>query len=118
MRLRIFVNRSDPAFIHDYAVLWLDTKSRTWSREAHRGIELPRTGKLQHGEREVTLYDTEGWSALCRLQGLCFQRNSQLDASQGAAAWLRFRSSESMEGRWYLRAVVPERDQAAADIGS
>ncbi|BFG79916.1 DUF3564 domain-containing protein [Paraburkholderia terrae] len=118
MRLRIFVNRSDPAFMHDYAVLWLDIKERTWSREAHRGIELPRTGRLRDGGREMTLYDPEGGSALCKLQGLRLQRNRRVDTSEGTVEWLRSRPSESIEGRWYLRAVVPQLDEVAADIGT
>jgi hypothetical protein len=117
MRLRIFVNQSAPAFMHDYAMLWLDIKERTWSREAHRGTALPRTGRLEHGEREMTLYDPEGRSALCRLQGLRLQRK-RVDASEGTVVWPGSRPSESMEGRWYLRAVVPQLDEAAADIGT
>lgn len=106
MRLRIFVNRSDPAFMHDYAVLSLNIKEQMWSREVHRGIDIPRTGKLQEREGGITLYGFDGRSALCRLQGLCFDRDRRVNASEGTVAWLPSRLSVSTEGRWYLREVV------------
>ncbi|SEI64425.1 DUF3564 domain-containing protein [Paraburkholderia diazotrophica] len=105
MRLTILINGSDPTVNHDYAVLWLDTDERRWSREAHDGIDLPPWGEL-HDEGGVTkLCAPSADAPLCTLNGLHVDRRQQVSSAQGSAAWSSDRTRSPMNGFWRLQAV-------------
>ena len=86
MRLTILINGSDPTVSHDYAVLWLDTDQRRWSREAHQGIDLPPWGELRDEGGVTTLCAPSTDAPLCTLRGLHVDRKQRVSAAQGDAA--------------------------------
>jgi hypothetical protein len=113
MRLTILINGSDPTVNHDYAVLWLDTDERVWSREAHDGIDLPPWGELRDENGVTTLCAQSADAPLCTLRGLHVDRHQHVSAAQGAAAWSSATKHAPMDGLWRLQAV--DRQNVAAE---
>lgn len=74
MRLTIRINESNQAAQQNFAVLWLDTEQRLWSREAHQGIDLPTWGQVKNVEGAVALCSADSGEALCRLDGLALEK--------------------------------------------
>jgi hypothetical protein len=105
MRLTILINGSDPTVNHDYAVLWLDTEERRWSREAHDGIDLPPWGELHDEGNVTTLCAPLADAPLCTLSGLHVDRRQRVSSAQGTAAWSSDRTRTPMNGYWRLQAV-------------
>ncbi len=105
MRMTILINGSDPTVNHDYAVLWLDTELRRWSRESHAGIDLPEWGELRDTEGVTTLCAPLADNALCTLSGLHVNRKQQISSAQGAATWSCTPTHRPMSGFWRLQAV-------------
>jgi len=105
MRLTILINGSDPTVNHDYAVLWLDTDERRWSRESHAGVDLPAWGELRDADGVTTLCAPSADQPLCTLSGLHVDRRQQVSRSEGDATWPSKQSRAPMSGYWRLQAV-------------
>jgi hypothetical protein len=112
MRLTILINGSDPTVNHDYAVLWLDTDERVWSRESHDGIDLPPWGELRDEGGVTKLCAPTAEQPLCTLSGLHVEADCPT-AAQGGASWSSSGKPVKTDGVWRLqavekRAVLPE----------
>lgn len=105
MRLTILINGSDPTVNHDYAVLWLDTDQRRWSRESHDGIDLPEWGELHDVDGVTSLCAPLEQEPLCTLRGLHVNRRQEISSAHGDATWASDRSRAQMAGQWRLQAV-------------
>ena len=116
MRLTILINGSDPTVSHDYAVLWLDTDQRRWSREAHQGIDLPPWGELRDGGGVTTLCAPSTDAPLCTLRGLHVDRKQRVSAAQGDAAWTAVRNRAPTSGFWRLQAVDRQNVRAENSV--
>ncbi|GAB7523393.1 DUF3564 domain-containing protein [Paraburkholderia sp. 2C] len=116
MRLTILINGSDPTVNHDYAVLWLDTEQRRWSREAHEGVHLPPWGELRDQDGVTALCAPSAEAPLCTLRGLHVDRRQRVSSSQGAAAWESERTRSLMNGFWRLQAVDRQPVEAENSI--
>ncbi|RQR65836.1 DUF3564 family protein [Burkholderia sp. Bp9126] len=98
MRLTIRINGSESATRQSFAVLWVDTDERLWSREAHQGIDLPTWGKVKDVEGAMALCAADSGRAVCRLQGLSFDAKQR---EQGTAEL----AGEHAKGAWRLQEV-------------
>ncbi|MDR6378516.1 DUF3564 domain-containing protein [Paraburkholderia caledonica] len=116
MRLTILINGSDPTVSHDYAVLWLDTDQRRWSREAHQGIDLPPWGELRDEGGVTTLCAPSTDAPLCTLRGLHVDRKQRVSAAQGDAAWTAVRNRTPTSGFWRLQAVDRQNVRAENSV--
>ncbi|CAN7591256.1 DUF3564 domain-containing protein [Trinickia sp. LjRoot230] len=105
MRLTILINGPDPTVNHDYAVLWLDTKERVWSRESHEGIELPPWGEVRDEGGVTKLCGHQTETPVCTLSGLHVDRYERVAAAQGAAEWACASQHSPVGGVWRLQAV-------------
>jgi hypothetical protein len=105
MRLTILINGSDPTVNHDYAVLWLDTDQRRWSRESHDGINLPEWGELRDADGVTSLCAPRDDAPLCTLRGLHVNRRQEISSAHGDATWSCKSSHRPMQGQWRLQAV-------------
>lgn len=105
MRLTILINGPDPTVNHDYAVLWLDTDERVWSRESHDGIDLPAWGDVRDEDGVVKLCPHSVDTPVCTLSGLRVSHDERLAAAQGAAQWSCPSQSAPTGGLWRLQAV-------------
>lgn len=116
MRLTILINGSDPTVNHDYAVLWLDTEQRRWSREAHQGIDLPEWGELHDENGVTTLCAPSTDAAVCTLRGLHVDRKQRVSSPQGVAAWTAVPTHKTTSGFWRLQAVDRQTIQAENSV--
>lgn len=113
MRLTILINGSDPTVNHDYAVLWLDTDERVWSRESHDGIDLPPWGEMHDENGVTTLCAPSEEAPLCTLRGLHVDRHQRVSTAHGTAAWSSVEKHIPMDGFWRLQAV--DRQSVSAE---
>lgn len=105
MRLTILINGSDSPANHDYAVLWLDTDKRVWSRESHAGIDLPAWGEMKDEDDGMKLCSHSVGTPVCTLSGLHVDSDQHVATAQGAAEWSCASTRAPMEGLWRLQAV-------------
>jgi hypothetical protein len=95
MRLTVRIKQDGALPARTFAVLWLDTERRVWSREAHHGIDLPDWGTLESFGGAVALQSADDHQTVCRLEGLSFanlspghkQGQADLAACQTHGAW-------------------------------
>ncbi|TDV37835.1 uncharacterized protein DUF3564 [Paraburkholderia caballeronis] len=111
MRVSILVNSVDPTACHDYAVVWLDTTRRAWSRQACAGIALPAHGEILDTGNATLLIDADA-TALLTLGGFAIDAHEQLRSIHGAATWFSLTRGFSVSGAWHLRAV----ERTAAEL--
>jgi hypothetical protein len=69
MRITVKLDTFDQAS-SAYAVLWLDTKTRRWSREGHAGIDVPQWGMLEPSADGTLLRDADGMLPIVLLNRL------------------------------------------------
>jgi Protein of unknown function (DUF3564) len=105
MRLTILINGPDPTVNHDYAVLWLDTEERVWSRESHDGIDLPPWGDVRDENGVIKLCPHSEDTPVCTLSGLRVDRDRIVAAAQGAAEWSSATKRSPRGSLWRLQAV-------------
>ncbi|WP_153101816.1 DUF3564 family protein [Paraburkholderia hayleyella] len=134
MRLTILLNGPSPQTPHesrescescDYAVLWLDTEERRWSREAHEGVDLPPWGRLRQ-EHGVTMLCSAGNDApLCTLYDLSVTTDADAaDAAtccqaqtRGPVAWSGLSGRHvPIGGSWQLQAIDRQRVRAEHSV--
>lgn len=95
MRLTVRIKQDGSHSARAFAVLWLDTEQRVWSREAHQGIDLPDGGTLESQGGTVALQCADDHHTVCRLQGLSFsslssvpkEGQADLPANRAHGAW-------------------------------
>ncbi len=99
-------NRINPSA---YAVLWLDTAARRWSREGHAGIDLPPWGQLACEGRDTLIRGAEGARTLCVLEGLeLTAREGPFEGEAGEAAWCATPADPAIAGHWCVQLVDRE----------
>lgn len=109
MRLTVRINENTSAPRQAFAVLWLDTDRRLWSREAHQGIDdLPPWGTLEILGGEIALHGAGSERTLCRLQGLSFS-----DLSPGHEHGMAEVGLGRVRGAWRVQAI--DASQAAPE---
>jgi hypothetical protein len=115
MRLTVYLNEEDQPATH-FAVLWLDLDDHIWSREGHRGIELPSWGTLRVSRNATSLCGETPADPLCELHELGAAVLDQPPASAcGAATWIDH-DDLTIVGRWHLQAVDREHEIAETSV--
>ena len=116
MGLLILINGSDPTVNHDYALVWLDTRRKRWTRESQEGMDLPAGGEIREFDGQTALCAAGGDSPLCTISGLRLTRRRQLIAAQGPATWPSTLPALRMSGYWRLQAVEQETLQSGREV--
>ncbi|CAJ3112345.1 Protein of uncharacterised function (DUF3564) [Burkholderia pseudomallei] len=94
---------TDPAA---YAILWIDTTERRWSRESHAGVELPAWGNVvcRGGTTRVTGADDP--HSLCVLEGLDLgAKQGPFEGETGAAHWYPHAHRAPVVGAWHVQCI-------------
>ncbi len=94
---------TDPAA---YAILWIDTTERRWSREGHAGVELPAWGNVvcHGGTTRVTGADDP--HSLCLLEGLDLgAKQGPFAGETGAAHWYPHAHRAPVVGAWHVQCI-------------
>ncbi len=109
MRITVHLDTFNRISPSAYAVLWLDKEARKWSREGHRGIDLPSWGQLADEGRSTLILGAEGTHPLCVLDGLDMSvREGPFEGEAGDAIWCQAPAEASIPGHWYVQFVDPE----------
>ncbi|SAL04749.1 hypothetical protein AWB81_06839 [Caballeronia arationis] len=111
-----------------YAVLWLDTKTRRWSREGHAGIDVPQWGVLESSAGGTLLRDANGMLPIVLLSRLhlerCANRNGSSitdGPSEGARGSATYHGSMGLVPRtahWHVQCLDLETTVAEHEIFS
>lgn len=111
MRITVHLDTFASADPAAYAILWIDTAERRWSREGHAGVELPAWGNVvcRDGATRVTSADDS--HSLCVLEGLDLgAKHGPFEGETGAAHWYRHAHHSPVVGEWHVQCV----DETAA----
>lgn len=75
-----------------YAILWIDTVERRWSREGHAGVDLPEWGNVVCRDGATRVTGADDAHSLCVLEGLDLgAKQGPFEGETGAARWYRTR---------------------------
>ena len=96
-------DRLDPAA---YAIIWIDTAAKKWSREGHAGVNLPEWGQCRRTAEGTSLLASEGQREVCTVDGLDLQASvGPFEGESGRARWNPRMNAEPLEGRWHVQCV-------------
>ncbi|RZF23368.1 DUF3564 family protein [Paraburkholderia sp. UYCP14C] len=117
MRLTVQLDTFNTARPMAFAILWLDTEKRQWSREAHSGLDLPEWGSLHVdcgntlvcGPSENTLaYVLEGLNLDCRYRLFEGDAGCALRYTEGRWA--------PSNGHWHIQCVDNQRGRPEHEL--
>ncbi|AWV00223.1 hypothetical protein DM992_12255 [Burkholderia sp. JP2-270] len=104
-----------------YAILWIDTATRRWSREGHAGMDLPAWGTLVHEGSATLMTGPDNAGTLCWLDDFDLDAPSGLFEGQaGCVRWLRDAGQAPVPGEWHVQwvdetAEMPEHEVFTGD---
>ncbi|CAB3803958.1 hypothetical protein LMG28688_05878 [Paraburkholderia caffeinitolerans] len=116
MRLTILIKCPARTVNPDFALVWLDTREKRWSRESHQGVDLPAWGELQESDGQTVLCAPASDRPLCTISGLSVTRRQEISATQGQAIWPSSVVQTQRPGHWRLQAVDHESIVAADSL--
>ena len=116
MRLTILINSPERTVDPDFALVWLDTREKRWSRESHHGVDLPTWGEIQASDDQTVLCAPASDRPLCMISGLIVTQRQEISATQGPAIWLSSELQAPGPGHWRLQAVDREWIYAADSL--
>ena len=108
MRLTILINSPERTVNPDFALVWLDTREKRWSRESHHGVDLPAWGEIQDSDGQTVLCAPASDRPLCTISGLSVTRRQEISATQGPATWPSSVLERHRPSYWRLQAVDRE----------
>ncbi|PFH20644.1 DUF3564 family protein [Burkholderia sp. JKS000303] len=89
-----------------YAILWIDTAMRRWSREGHAGMDLPVWGTLVREGGATLMTGPDDAGALCWLDDFDLDAPSgPFEGQAGIARWLRDARQAPVPGAWRVQCV-------------
>ncbi|MPV69283.1 DUF3564 family protein [Burkholderia sp. BE17] len=104
-----------------YAILWIDTATRRWSREGHAGMDLPAWGALVREGGATLMTGPDNAGTLCWLDDLDLDATSgPFEGQAGCARWLRDAMQAPVTGTWRVQwvddtAETPEHEVFTGD---
>lgn len=110
MRLTIHLDTFDRVNPMAFAILWLDDKTRRWSREGHLGLELPEWGTLHPDGGNTLVCGPHDSMPCCVLEGLDLNApEGAFEGETGPAQWCADQARTLMSGQWHVQCVDNER---------
>jgi hypothetical protein len=114
MRVTVHLDNFDQLNPSAYAIVWIDTEAKKWSREGHAGVTLPEWGQSRPSLDGTSLLACEDQREVCTLAGLDLTaREGPFEGECGGVQWRPDMNAEALEGRWHVQCVdesapVPE----------
>lgn len=106
MRVTVHLDSFDQLDSSAYAIIWIDTKAKKWSREGHAGVSLPEWGQCRSSPDGASLLACEDQQEVCTLEGL--ELGAKDGPFEGECGRVRLRSrvsAEPLEGHWRVQCV-------------
>ncbi|SDD15157.1 DUF3564 family protein [Paraburkholderia lycopersici] len=106
MRVTVHLDSFDRLDPSAYAIIWIDTETKKWSREGHAGVSLPEWGQCRPSPDGTGLLACEDPLAVCTLEGLDLQAGSgPFEGECGRASLQPDTNAEALEGHWHVQCV-------------
>ncbi|MBA1363252.1 DUF3564 family protein [Burkholderia gladioli] len=106
MRITLHLDSFAHTRASDYAIVWIDTATRRWSREGQAGIELPAWGTLACENGGVRMMAQDKGSTHCSLEDLDLAAGSgPLEGQSGCAYWQPGGCREPVPGSWRVQCI-------------
>lgn len=106
MRITVHLDSFDQFDPCAYAIIWIDTEAKKWSREGHAGVSLPEWGECHPSPDGTSLLACEDLREVCTLEGL--DPGAGEGPFEGECGRVRLRSRMSakpLEGHWHVQCV-------------
>jgi hypothetical protein len=108
MRITVHLDTFDYPDPSVYAILWLDTQARKWSREGHAVIDVPEWGVLTPHRPGTRVAGPHGGRTLCELEGLDLcDPDGPFEGESGRALWHCHGHPTPVIGKWHVQCVDP-----------
>jgi len=114
MRVTVHLDSFDQLDPSAYAIIWIDTATKKWSREGHAGVSLPEWGQCRPSPRGTSLLAPENQHEFCALEGLDLGASGgPFEGEGGGVQWHQRLDAEPTQARWSVQCVdeslaVPE----------
>lgn len=96
-------NQLDPSA---YAIIWIDTKAKKWSREGHAGVPLPEWGQSRPSPDGTSLLACGDQREVCTLEGLDLTASDgPFEGECGGVQWPPSMNAEPLDGHWHVQCV-------------
>ncbi|WP_321948157.1 DUF3564 family protein [Paraburkholderia sp. J10-1] len=106
MRVTVHLDSFDQLDPTAYAIIWIDTEGRKWSREGHAGVTLPEWGQCCSSPRGTSLLACEDQREVCLLEALDLGASDGPFEGEGGAAHLNAGiSTGPLEARWRVQCI-------------
>jgi hypothetical protein len=114
MRVTLHLDSFDRLDPSAYAIIWIDTATKKWSREGHAGVSVPEWGQCHPSVHGTSLLALENQNEVCTLEGLDLgASDGPFEGESGAVLWRQHLDAEPTQARWSVQCVdestaVPE----------
>ncbi|WP_322046451.1 DUF3564 family protein [Paraburkholderia sp. J67] len=116
MRLTILINHPERTTNSDFALVWVDTRQKRWSRESHQGVDLPSWGEIHESDGQIVLCAPASDRPLCTIGGLSVTRSQEIGPTRGEVIWPSNGAQARRPNYWRLQAVDRETICAADSL--
>ncbi|MEM5341451.1 DUF3564 family protein [Paraburkholderia azotifigens] len=105
MRITLHLDNPDGVTPSPYAVVWIDRKTGTWSREGHIAVSLPTWGRLRSEADHTLIYGPDEGLPLCVLEDFSITPSSRNQTGKGGPVqWCGSAEPTARTGRWLVKA--------------
>jgi|SRR6516225_7231497 hypothetical protein len=106
MRVTVHLDSFDHLDPSAYAIIWVDTGTKKWSREGHAGVSLSEWGQCCPSPGGTTLQACEDQREVCTLEGLDLATTEgPFEGECGDVRWSQRLNAGRLEGRWHVQCV-------------
>lgn len=106
MRVTVHLDSFDQLDPSAYAIVWIDTEAKKWSREGHAGVSLSEWGQCAPSPGGTGLFACQDRGEVCTLEGLNLEASEgPFEGECGSVRWHQRLNAGSLEGRWHVQCV-------------
>ncbi|WP_321937859.1 DUF3564 family protein [Paraburkholderia sp. J8-2] len=106
MRVTVHLDSFDQLDPTAYAIIWIDTEERKWSREGHAGVTLPEWGQCSASPSGTSLLACEDQRDVCTLEGLDLgASDGPFEGECGAARLRAGMSAAPLDAHWRVQCI-------------
>ena len=106
MRITLHLDNPEGVAPSPYAIVWIDRKTATWSREGYIAVSLPTCGRLRSEANHTLIFGPdEGCLPLCVLDDFSIKTaNRNLTGKGRPVQWCGSAEPTARTGRWLVKA--------------